>query len=445
MVGGVAIALAVFAAPEERFFEWTRLPFDADVYRQRRTKLVSVLRDSGGGIFLAPSRHARSHGETFRQANDFLYFTGLELPDSVLTIDADKGKTILFVPPRDSRFDEPTRPNDFPGRPLKDDPSLAGVSGIAEIRPYRELAQFVTEWVQSNRLFKINPEHRGEISAPQTDFVSYANHAQSLVVHLRKDYPGIRIGSAYQEMAELRMIKGPEEIEVMRRACNLTAQSIRTAALAVRDGVDERTLEAVLESAFKRGGGQRVAFSSIIKSGPNSMWPWRILASHYDRRNRTMRDGELVIFDVGTELDYYVTDVGRTLPVSGKFTDEQKRTLEMVTAVSDAIIAAVRPGVSHQQLARVGGEKMPPEARKYMQPTAFNGHHIGLDTSDPANLDAVLAPGMVFTVEPIYYNHDEKIAVFVEDVVLVTDDGAEVLTALLPRSTEGLEKLMETE
>ncbi|MEE9263691.1 MAG: M24 family metallopeptidase [Vicinamibacteria bacterium] len=87
---------------------------------------------------------------------------------------------------------------------------------------------------------------------------------------------------------------------------------------------------------------------------------------------------------------------------------------------------------------------MPPGARKYMQPTAFNGHHIGLETSDPANLDAVLAPGMVFTVEPIYYNHDKKIAIFIEDIVLVTDDGAEVLTDMLP-PTAGLEKLMEAQ
>jgi len=323
-----------------------------------------------------------------------------------------------------------------------DDPALARVSGIAEIRPYRELAQLMTEWVESDRLININPEHRGEISAPQTDFVSYTNHAEALISHLQRSYPGIRIRSAYAEMAQLRMIKGPEEIEVIRRACALTARSIMEAALAVRDGVDERTLEAVLEGAFKRGGGQRAAFSSIIKSGPNSMWPWRILAAHYDRRNRTMRDGELVIFDVGTELDYYVSDVGRTFPVSGKFSEEQKRTLDMVTAVSDAIIAAVRPGVTHSELARIGGENMPAEARKYMQPTAFNGHHIGLDTSDPASLDTVLAPGMVFTVEPIYYNHDKNIAVFIEDVVLVTDEGAEVLTSLLPRSIEGLEKLM---
>ena len=335
-IGGVAIALAVFSAPEERFFDWTRLPFDADVYRQRRANLISVFESSGGGLFLASSRHARSHGETFRQLNDFLYFTGLELPDSVLAIDAEKETTILFVPPGDPRFDDASRPNDFPGQPLMEDPALARVSGIAEIRPYRDLAQFVTEWVESNRLFKINPEHRGEISEPRTDFVSYANPAQSLISHLQRSYPGIRIRSAYAEIAQLRMIKGPEEIEVMRRACALTAQSIMETALAVRDGVDERTLEAVLEGAFKRGGGQRVAFSSIIKSGPNSMWPWRILASYYDRRNRLMRDGELVIFDVGTELDYYVTDVGKMFPVSGKFTEEQKRTLDMVTAVSDA-------------------------------------------------------------------------------------------------------------
>ncbi|MEE9263693.1 MAG: aminopeptidase P N-terminal domain-containing protein [Vicinamibacteria bacterium] len=233
-IGGVAIALAVFSAPEERFFDWTRLPFDADVYRQRRTKLISVLQSSGGGIFLAPSRHARSHGETFRQLNDFLYFTGLELPDSVLAIDGDKGTTILFVPPRDPRFDDASRPNDFPRRPLMDDPALARVSGIAEIRPYRELAQLVTEWVEANRLFKINPEHRGEISAPRTDFVSYANHARSLIFHLQRIYPGIRIRSAYAEIAQLRMIKGPEEIEVMRCACALTAQSIMETALAVR-------------------------------------------------------------------------------------------------------------------------------------------------------------------------------------------------------------------
>jgi Xaa-Pro aminopeptidase len=442
---GIAITSATFAAPEQRFFDWTQLPFDADVFQQRRAKLISALKGRDGGVFLAPSRHARSHGETFRQQNDFLYFTGLELPDSVLAINADTETTTLFVPPTDSRFESATRPNDFPGRPLGEDPNLASVSGITEIKPYAALATYVSDAVKSGQVIHVNPEHRVEITQLRTDFVKYMNPPESLIFHLQQHYPDIKINSAYKDMAQLRMIKGPEEIDVLRRACELTARSIAEASRSVRDGVDERGLEAVLEASFKRGGGQRLPFSSIIKSGPNSMWAWRILAAHYDRRNRAMHDGELVIFDVGTELDYYVSDVGRTFPVSGKFTDEQRQTLEMVTAVSDAIIAAIRPGASHQDLARAGEEKIPPEARKYMQPTAFNGHHIGLDTSDPADLDRVLKPGMVFTVEPIYYNHDKNIAVFIEDVVLVTEDGAEVLTRLLPRSATALEQLMVTQ
>ena len=88
-----------------------------------------------------------------------------------------------------------------------------------------------------------------------------------------------------------------------------------------------------MEAEFKRQGSQRLAFSSIIKSGPNSLWPWRILASHYDRRNRTMETGELVIFDVGCEYNYYSSDVGRTFPVSGKFSPKQREILEMEVTV----------------------------------------------------------------------------------------------------------------
>ena len=86
------------------------------------------------------------------------------------------------------------------------------------------------------------------------------------------------------------------------------------------DGVDERKLEAEFEAACKRDGSQRVAFASIVKSGPNALFPWRLLAAHYDRRNRIMRSGEIVVFDVGCELDHYASDVGRTLPVWGAST-----------------------------------------------------------------------------------------------------------------------------
>lgn len=156
-----------------------------------------------------------------------------------------------------------------------------------------------------------------------------------------------------------------------------------------------------------------------------------------------MKAGELVIFDVGCEYKNYVSDMGRTFPVSGKFTEEQKRILMMETAVSDAIIAAIKPGVTFADLKKVADAAIPDNEKKYMQVGLFFGHHLGLSTGDPNDAEAQLAPGMVFTVEPWYYNHDKNISVFTEDEVLVTSNGVEVLTKALPRTPEELEMLMK--
>jgi len=427
---------------EQRLFDWTTLQFDKLVYAKRRAKLVQTLKNSGGGIFLAPSSHGVSHGFTFRQLDDFLYFTGLELPRSILVIDADTGKTALFVPRRDARFESKSRANDFPGRPLADDPDLARVCGISEIKPYEDFKTAISKWSTEKRILKINSGRNSKIQQIKTDFTYDWNPAVQLIFHIQQTYPSAKIDNAFAEIAQLRMVKGPEEIKVIRRVCNLTIGAIKYAAAFIKDGVNERTLEAELEAVYKRGGSQRLAFSSIIKSGPNSLWPWRILAAHSNRRNRQMKSGELVIFDVGTELDTYASDVGRTFPVSGKFTVEQKKILEMETAVSDAIIDAIRPGVTFSELTQIAIAAIPASERKYMQTGSFFGHHIGLAVGDPSLLDAPLAPGMVFTVEPWYYNHDKNIAVFTEDVILVTKTGAENLTAALPRAPDELEKLI---
>jgi len=428
--------------PEQRLFDWANLQFDKLVYAKRRANLVQTLKNSGGGIFLAPSSHGVSHGFTFRQLDDFLYFTGLELPHSILAIDADTGKTVLFAPRRDARFESKSRVNDFPGRPLADDPDLARVSGISEIKPYEDFKTAISKWSEEKRVLKINSGRNSKIQQIKTDFTYDWNPAVQLIFHIQQTYPSAKIDNAFAEIAQLRMVKGPEEIKVIRRVCNLTIGAIKYAAAFIKDGVNERTLEAELEAVYKRGGSQRLAFSSIIKSGPNSLWPWRILAAHSNRRNRQMKSGELVIFDVGTELDTYASDVGRTFPVSGKFTAEQKKILEMETAVSDAIIDAIRPGVTFSELTQIAIATIPASERKYMQTGSFFGHHIGLAVGDPSLLDAPLAPGMVFTVEPWYYNHDKNIAVFTEDVILVTKTGAENLTAALPRAPDELEKLI---
>ena len=155
-----------------------------------------------------------------------------------------------------------------------------------------------------------------------------------------------------------------------------------------------------------------------------------------------MEDGDLVILDVGCEVDGYISDVGRTFPVNGTFTDIQREKLLVSTRAADAIIAAIRPGVTLRELMDVAYAAIPDQEEPHMQTGSFFGHHIGLSAGDPALMDEPLAPGMVFTVEPWYYNHEIGVSVFVEDVILVTGDGAEVLTATLPRSPEELEALL---
>jgi Xaa-Pro aminopeptidase len=258
---------------------------------------------------------------------------------------------------------------------------------------------------------------------------------------VRDRYPNADIKNAVSLVAPLRVIKSEAEVAVMRRAAEISARALLAAAGHVRVGMDERGLEAEFEAGCKRGGAQHLAFPSIIKSGPNSLWPWRVLATHYDRRNRSMVAGDLVIFDVGCELDHYASDMGRTFPAAGTFTDEQRELLVWVTRVADSIIAAVRPGVTFRQLTEIAVRQIPPDQRQYMQTGLYYGHHLGLDSGDPSLSDEPLVPGMIFTVEPWYYNHDTELAVFVEDEVLVTEDGAEVLTTLLPRTPEELERL----
>ncbi len=428
-------------AQEQRYFDWTAMPFPAEEFATRRTTFAARLAAVGDGVMLIPSIDGVSGGETFRQEDTFMYFTGLELPRSILAIGSD-GDVMLFAPRRDPRFESPSRTNDFPGRPLADDPALSEQSGIREIRPVDEFEEFLSFMIEAGALIYIDMGAPGNIPTPRiSPHLNWDAH-DSFHAYLREESPNTSIENAFTLVATQRMVKTSAEIDRMRATARLTSEAIVAAGARVAPGVDERGLEAVFEGACKKGGAQRLAFSSIIKSGPNSLWPWRVLASHYDRRNRALEAGDLVIFDVGCELDGYVSDVGRTFPVSGSFSTEQREILEMVTGIADAIIAAIEPGITFHELREVGQHAIPPEHRQYMMVGSFYGHHLGLSTGDPSLLDAPLEPGMIFTVEPWYYNHDIEIAVFIEEEILVTPDGAEILTVMLPRTPAELEAVV---
>ena len=389
-----------------------------------------------------PSSDGITHGETFRQLEDFWYLTGLEVPQSMLVLDARRGTSILFLPRRDPRFEHPGRPNDFPGRPLLEDYQIRGMGGADDYRDIAELEGFLRERVGRGEVLRVNAGVDGEVPDPVVPLVGSLDPTASLIRRLRDDFPEAELVNAFETVARLRMVKSPAEIIRMRRAADATMRGIRAAAALVRPGIDERTLQGEFERACREVGAQSIPFTPIIKSGPNSLWPWRVLAAHYNRRNRTLEDGDLVILDVGCEINRYVSDVGRTFPANGSFTEVQREKLLVSTRATEAVIAAVRPGVTLRELTRVAYDAIPDEEESYMQTPSFFGHHIGLSTGDPALLDEPLAPGMVFTIEPWYYNHDIGVSVFVEEVVLVTEGGAEVLTDALPRDPEALEALV---
>ncbi len=427
--------------PQQSYFEWTELPFSKEELTQRRSNLVSQLKiQNKTGLVLIPAKDGFSYGETFRQLDDFYYFTGLELPNAILAIEIANGNTIVFAPEMDLRFHSNSRPNDFPGRPLLKDPEIAAKSGLI-LNNIDDFSSFVSSKTSTSIL--VNNGREGNIVFASTEYIATHSPNQVLMQALKTKHNISIFENSYKAIAEVRMIKSAAEIEIMKKASSITVKSIKEAAKSIQPGIDERYLEGVLEGHYKKLGAQRLAFGSIIKSGPNSLWPWRILATHYNRRNRIMKAGDLVVFDVGCEYNNYVSDIGRTFPVSGKFTPRQREILTMEVGVADQIIAYIKPGITFKDIRKLTDKIIPEDAKEYMQVGLFFGHHLGLSTGDPDLPEAVLKPGMIFTVEPWYYNHDEQLSVFTEDIVLITENGCEVLSKNLPRTPEALEELMK--
>lgn len=428
-----------WAQRAERLDQWTQSTFPVDEYQARRARALGLLGEND--VLLVPSGEGTSGGETFRQLDDFEYLVGLEIPRSILAIDGRTRRALLFVPHDDPRFTNPGRPNDFPGRALASDPTLRTRSGVDTVLLAEALDAFLFSATNRSARVLVNTGRAGVLASTSTSAFVAPTAGEVLIAHVKREHDEITLGNGYTVMATLRMVKSPREIAAMREAAAMTITAITRGAARVRPGIDERTLTGAFTADCLSQGAQRDAFIPIIKSGDNSLWPWRILGAHYDRRNRVMQRGDLVIYDVGCERNHYVSDVGRTFPVADTFTPRQRELVQMVKIISDAVIAAAKPGVTLADLQRVANTAMPDAAKPYMQAPLFFGHHIGLDTGDPSLFDAPLAAGMIFTVEPWYYNHDEKVAVFIEDEILITATGSENLTAALPRDADGLERL----
>ncbi len=430
---------------------------DAALYRSRRERLLAEMGERAVAVFPAAPVAIRNHDveHEYRQDSDFFYLTGLDEPNSVLVLSTvHEHHTVLFVRPRD------------PSREVWDGPR-AGVDGamsrFGAVAAFelRELdAKLVELLVKTERLlYRLGRDRDMDARVVAALELSRRRH------RLGHDYP-TEIVDPGRFVHEHRLHKSAEELATMRLAAAISHEAHLAAMRVARPGAYEYQVEAELLRVFRARGCERPAYGPIVGSGPNAT----IL--HHRKNDRQMQEGELLLIDAGGEIEYYASDVTRTFPVSGRFTEAQRAIYELVLAAQRACIDAVRPGATVEAIHRVAVEELTrglvtlgliegpledavrDERYKpfYMHRTS---HWLGMDVHDVGTYfrrgePRELAPGMVLTVEPgLYIAGDAKvderwrgIGVRIEDDVVVTDDGHENLTASIPKEPDELERVL---
>jgi Xaa-Pro aminopeptidase len=430
---------------------------DPSVYAQRRREALDRM---GPGVLVVPAAKVFVRNNDveheYRQDSDLHYLTGFDEPESVLVLREADGhpEAILFVRPRD------------PEREVWDG-YRAGVEGAVErfgidvAHPIGELDQRLPDYLEDVRRlhYRLGRDR------------AFDEHVLRAIDAVRaRARKGVHAPTEIVDPAavvhEMRLRKGPEELALMRRAAEITGEAHRAAMVAARPGRFEYEVEAELERVFRARGSERPAYESIVGSGPNAT----IL--HYRSNDRRLEEGELLLIDAGCEYGYYASDVTRTFPVSGRFSEPQRAIYALVLRSQEAAIAAVKPGVTvddvHDVALRVLVEGLielgllegPLEARLedgayrafYMHRTS---HFLGMDVHDVGGYFVGkerrrLEPGMVITVEPGLYVGEQAgapeayrgIGVRIEDDVLVTPEGYENLTAHIAKTPEALEAFL---
>lgn len=287
-------------------------------------------------------------------------------------------------------------------------------------------------------------------SAPDMSFVNdwFSDKPSFIITEARKTlkqrHPGLKVKDVAGLIKTLRLIKSPAELELMQKAIDMTVDGIRKAMKMCRAGLWEYQLQAAIESEMTGQGAETRAFSSIIGSGENN------LILHYSRNSCQLKNGDLVVMDVGAQYQGYAADITRTIPVSGKFTKEQEEVYSLVLRAQEEAIKMIRPGVTMANLDKKASSIF--IAAGYRDYTRHSiTHPVGLDVHDVMAGDT-LAAGMVITIEPGLYIpvDDNKLpagyhgfGVRIEDDVLVTKDGYEVLSKNIPKEIAEIEKIMK--
>ncbi len=374
------------------------------------------------------------------QEGHLLYLTGVEEPDAFLLVAGAKAKPIAMkagdatVHVREVLFlrDAPETMARFFGLRLRPDGETARALGVELARAApaggaglaRQLATLLPKGA-GMRL----PRYAGP------DGVTLRPMREELLAGLARERPDLKIHELDELLGTHRAVKDAVELAALRRALEITAEALREAIPRIRPGVLEAEIHGVLLASV-RARGAWPAFPFVVGSGANSAIP------HHFRNDGTLRDGDLLVLDMGAAVARYAADVTRTVPVNGRFTPRQREVYDVVLRAQLAAIAEARPGATFGDLDRAARRVIADAklGRYFIHATC---HHVGLDVHDPG--PTRLEPGMTFTVEPGVYLGDEGFGIRIEDVLVVTQKGAEVLSSATPKEADAIEGWMRGE
>lgn len=430
-----------------------------EFFKQRQKEFIKSIGNSGIAVIFAARdlQHNRKTISIYRQDSDFYYLTGFVEPEAIAVFIPQRaeGEYVLFS--------------------LEKDPQAEVWSGlrIGQEKACNEYG--VDQAFPLSLADKLLPQlMAGKDKVYFNNIVN--NYSYEQIVHWVNLLPnlerkGINKPTEFVDAGKIlhvmRMRKDSNEIALLRRAVEITASAQNRIMRACRPGMIEYELEAEVMHEFVRNGGRMASFEPIIAGGANGC------VLHYTSNDKQLRDGDLVLADIGVEHNYYAGDVTRTFPVNGKFNPQQRAVYEAVLAVQLAIIKSIKPGVTWMDLQKISEINITEQlvaigllqgkVEDLWQQQAFKpfymhffGHWLGIDVHDVGCYNTQngwqrLDSGMLLTVEPGIYiapdmsDVDEKwrgIAVRIEDNVLVTKDGCEVLSAKAPKTVAEIEALM---
>jgi Xaa-Pro aminopeptidase len=418
-------------------------------YRARRAALAAKLNDGITVVFAYREPDTADALTGFRQNDDFYYLSGVNEPGAILLLaprgDGRAGSPspleILFLPPRNPLQERWTGPKLGPQD--ADAVRSTGFNTVAGAADFdKQLQRILPAYGQLYTILPSGQQPRGPVNETVERLKKLAGEGQGSGQVLAPE-----IKDAGAAVAALRQVKLPTELALIERALRATMDAHREAMKAVRPGLFEYQVAALMKYVFERAGCERPAYAPIAGSGFNST------VLHYSANARQMQKGDVLVLDVGGEYGGYAADITRTLPVTGRFTPRQREIYDIVLGAQKAVIAAIKPGA---MLSRTAPENLNKVAVDYFnahgkdrqgQPLGkyfIHGisHHLGLNVHDVGIVSRPLEPGMVITVEPGLYIPEENLGIRIEDVVLVTETGARVLTAGLAREARDIEKAM---